>query len=95
VEWSSDCYWFCVLQVLAKQAEWAAAGVDDHASSCKDFMQQLAYREYSRCGDSVTAVGWLRCCSMLPVTLLLQSAGDSAAAVYRIGSSQVTRSCMR
>jgi hypothetical protein len=40
-----------LLQVLAKQAEWAAAGVDDHASSCKDFMQQLAYREYSRCGD--------------------------------------------
>ncbi|WIA22738.1 hypothetical protein OEZ86_009697 [Tetradesmus obliquus] len=34
-------------RVRAQQAEWAAAGVD-HDSSCRDFMQQLAYREYSR-----------------------------------------------
>jgi hypothetical protein len=66
------CCWFLLLlQVLAKQAEWAAAGVDDHASSCKDFMQQLAYREYSRCGG---------CSLQMPVIMLLQLACDYVTA---------------
>lgn len=34
-------------QVQEKQQEWLAAGAD-HTASCRDFMQQLAYREYSR-----------------------------------------------
>jgi hypothetical protein len=36
------------VQIQALQAEWRAAGVDDH-KSCQDFLQQLGYREYSRC----------------------------------------------
>lgn len=52
-------------QVRAQQAEWAAAGVD-HDSSCRDFMQQLAYREYSRWGlqaafNSPKVIGWVAC----------------------------------